>query len=178
MDVFKAIFDRRSIRKFKDNEIESTKINKIVEAGIWAPSAGNIQSWDVIIVKDNEKKLKLAVAAYMRDFIGEASVVMVICANIHRSGTIYNDRGKELYCIQDAACATQNMLLAAYALGLGACWVGAFDEEYVARILKIPSYLKPVTIMPLGILMKIPFPLPAERWMKLFGGMNMWRDNK
>lgn len=162
MDLFKAIFERRSIRKFKKTDIESKIIDKIMEAGIWAPSAGNIQGWDAVIVKNSEKKRKLVAAAYMRDFIAEAPVIIVICANMHRSGAIYNQRGEELYCIQDAACAAQNMLLAAYALGLGACWVGAFDEDLVSRILHIPECLKPVTIMPLGYPDEDPFP-PTRR---------------
>ena len=95
-----------------------------MKAGLWAPSAGNLQSWDVILTKNSEKKRILTKAAYMRDFISEAPVVMILCANMHRSATIYHERGKKLFCIQDAACAGQNILLAAHAIGLGTCWVG------------------------------------------------------
>ena len=103
MDVFEAISGRRSIRKFKKKDVERDLILKIVEAGIWAPSAGNIQSWEVVVVRDGTTKEKLAAAAYMRDFIAKAPVVMVLCADKQRSSTIYEERGSELYCIQDAA---------------------------------------------------------------------------
>lgn len=158
MDVFKAIFERRSIRKYKRKDIREGLINRILEAGLWAPSAGNLQSWDVILIKDQELKQKLTTAAYMRDFIGEAPVIIVLCANMHRSAEIYGDRGKDLFCIQDAACAGQNMLLAIHALGLGACWVGAFDEELVVKYLALPSYLRPVALIPMGYPDETPIP--------------------
>ena len=163
MDVFKAISERRSVRKFKKKEIEDQLINKILESGLWAPSAGNLQSWDIILINDQEIKHKLITAAYMRDFIGEAPIVMVLCANMHKSATIYNDRGKELFCIQDAACAGQNMLLAIHALGLGACWVGAFDEEYVNDLLGMPAHVRPVALIPLGYPDEKPYPPPRRR---------------
>jgi nitroreductase len=162
LDVFKAIFERRSIRKFKKRDIEDSLINKILEAGLWAPSAGNLQSWDVILIKDSQLKQKLTTAAYLRDFISEAPLVMVLCANMHKATEIYGDRGKELYCIQDAACAGQNMLLAVYALGLGACWVGAFDEEMVVKSLDLPYCLRPVALIPIGYPDELPMPSPRR----------------
>lgn len=162
MDVFKAISERRSVRKFKKMEIEDQLIYKILETGLWAPSAGNLQSWDVILINDQEIKQKLTTAAYMRDFISEAPVVMVLCANMHKSATIYNDRGRELFCIQDAACAGQNMLLAIHALGLGACWVGAFDEWLVAEAVVLPRHLRPVALIPFGYPDETPLPPPRR----------------
>ncbi|MBM4241493.1 MAG: nitroreductase family protein [Euryarchaeota archaeon] len=162
MDVLEAISERRSIRKFKKKPVEDELLNRIIESGIWAPSAGNIQSWEVIVVKDSETKSKLAFAAYMRDFIAEAPVVMVSCANEHRSSAIYGARGMDLYCIQDAACAAQNMLLAIHALGLGACWIGAFDEETVRNILEIHEGVRPVALIPLGYPNEKPYP-PIRR---------------
>lgn len=158
LDVFKAIFERRSIRKFKKKDISIELINKILEAGLWAPSAGNLQSWDVILIKDQDLKQKLTKAAHMRSFVGEAPLIMVLCANIHKSAEIYQDRGKELFCIQDAACAGQNMLLAVHALGLGACWVGTFDEELVIKILGLPWFLRPVALIPIGYPDESPMP--------------------
>jgi nitroreductase len=162
MDVFEAISGRRSIRKFKKRDVERELILKIVEAGIWAPSAGNIQSWEVVVVRDGTTKEKLAAAAYMRDFIAKAPVVLILCANKQRSATIYEERGSELYCIQDAACAAQNMLLAAYALGLGTCWVGSFDEELVRKTLDVPEHIRPVALIPLGYPDEKPYP-PLRR---------------
>jgi nitroreductase len=150
MEIFDAIEGRRSIRRFKKVSIEDSLIYKIVSAGTWAPSAGNLQSWEVILVKDPEKKQKLSAAAVLRDFIAEAPIILVSCANQQVSGAIYEERGLELYCIQDAACAAQNMLLAAHALGLGACWVGSFDEQSISDLLSIPSFVRPVALIPIG----------------------------
>lgn len=72
MEVFQAISQRRSIRKFKDKEVPESLIMKIIQAGIWAPSAGNLQSWEMILVKDPETRKKLSAAACMRDFISKA----------------------------------------------------------------------------------------------------------
>jgi len=162
VDVFKAITERRSIRKFKEEEIEDDLIYKIIEAGKWAPSAGNLQSWDAVLVKDPEIKQKLEAAAYMRDFVGKAPVIIVLGANEHKSATIYHERGRDLFSIQDATIAGQNMLLAIHALGLGACWVGAFDEELVSRTLEFPGYMRPIAIIPMGYPDETP-PPPLRR---------------
>ncbi len=162
MDVFEAISGRRSIRKFKKENVSDELIRKVVNAGIWAPSAGNVQAWEVVIVQDEEKRRKISETAYMRDFIAEAPVIMVSCANMERSSAVYGARGMDLYCIQDAACATQNMLLAAYALGLGTCWVGSFDEELLRDLIDIPNILKPVALVPLGYPDEEPYP-PTRR---------------
>jgi nitroreductase len=162
MDVLEAIKGRRSIRKFKKDPVDDAVVKKIIEAGIWAPSAGNLQSWEVIIVKKSETKEKLAAAAYLREFLAEAPLIMVLCANPHVCGSSYNNRGRNLYCIQDAACAGQNILLAAHALGLGACWVGAFDEDLVSRILHFPSTLRPVALIPMGYPDENPLPPPRD----------------
>lgn len=162
MDVFEAIEGRRSIRKFKNKIVDELLIHKIIEAGIWAPSAGNLQSWEVIIVKNPEIKEKLASLAYMRDFISIAPVILVLCANQRVSGAIYDERGIELYCVQDAACAAQNMLLASHALGLGACWVGAFDERSVTDLLEIPSSVRPVALVTIGFPGEKPYPPPRR----------------
>ena len=150
MDLSEAILNRRSIRKYKDKKIDDKLINKIIEAGVWAPSAGNLQSWKVIVVKDHQIRVQLAVACYIREFIAEAPVVLIICAYKRKSGATYGERGRELYCIQDAACAAQNMLLMIYNLGLGACWNGAFDEDSVSNLLGIPEGIRPVAIITVG----------------------------
>ncbi len=162
MDIFEAIRERRSVRKFEKRPVEDNLIEGIIKAGTWAPSAGNLQSWEFVVVKDPGTKTKLAVAAYMQDFIAEAPVIIVPCANKKRSAIRYGERGRSLYCIQDTACATQNMLLTIHALGLGACWVGAFDEDAAATILKIPEGVRPVALIPLGYPDEKPYPPPRK----------------
>jgi len=150
MDVFEAIKGRRSVRAFKRQNVSEETVEKLIDAGRWAPSAGNIQPWEFIIVRKAEIKAKLAEAALGTGFIEEAPVVIVVCADENRSMQGYGVRGKTLYCLQDTAAAIQNIHLAAFALGLGTCWVGAFQEEEAKEALKIPNGVRPVAIIPLG----------------------------
>jgi len=158
MDVLEAIKGRRSIRAFKSQNVSAEIIEKLIDAARWAPSAGNIQPWEFIIVRKPEIKRRLAEAALGETFVEEASVLIVVCANENRSFEGYGLRGKTLYCIQDTAAAIQNIHLAAYSLGLGTCWVGAFREEEVREILKIPDGIRPVAIIPVGYLAEAPLP--------------------
>ncbi|MEM3542479.1 MAG: nitroreductase family protein [Candidatus Methanomethylicia archaeon] len=148
IDVIKS---RRSIRRFKrDEKIPREDLMKILEASIYAPSAGNRQPWEYIIIEKEDLKRKIAEAAYNQMWITEAPTVIVVCANENRSALRYGERGRTLYCIQDTAAAIQNILLTAHSMGYGTCWVGAFDEEEVRRILDIPIGVRPVAIIPIG----------------------------
>lgn len=160
MDIFECIKGRRSVRAFTSDPVREEDLKKILEAAIHAPSAGNLQSWEFVMVRDKDRKLQLAKAALNQTFIAEAPVVIVVCANLARSGRIYGERGRTLYCIQDTAAATQNILLTAYALGYGTCWVGAFREEDLRKILKLPSDVRPVAIIPIGRPAESPAPRP------------------
>lgn len=158
MDILEAIKRRRSVRAFKKQDISPEIVERIIDAATWAPSAGNIQPWEFIIVRKPEIKEELAEAALDQTFIQEAPVVIVVCANENRSSQGYGVRGKTLYCIQDTAAAIQNILLVACSLGLCTCWVGAFKEEKAREILKIPQGVRPVAIIPVGYSAKIPSP--------------------
>jgi nitroreductase len=150
MNVFQCIFKRRSIRRFKKEEVNDKLIGLMLYAATHAPSAGNTQEWEFIVVRDEKQKNKLAVAALHQNFIAEAPIVIVVCADLEKIGLKYGKRGEFLYFAQDTATAVQNILLSAHALGLGSCWVGAFDEEHVKEILKLPENLRPVAILPVG----------------------------
>jgi len=150
VDVFEAIKSRRSVRAFTNQSVSDEEVTKLIDAARWAPSAGNIQPWEFIVVRDPKVKRGLSAAALDQTFIEEAPVVIVACANQLRSGRGYGGRGVNLYCLQDTAAATQNMLLAAHALGLATCWVGAFHEEEARKVLNIPNGVRPVAIIPVG----------------------------
>jgi len=150
MELSEAIRGRHCIRRFRPDEVEEEKVERILEAAGQAPSAGNLQARDFIVVRDSKKRRGLAEAALSQSFVSEAPLVIVVCANPGKSEARYGSRGKELYCIQDASVAVQNILLAAHSLGLGACWVGAFDENSVRGVLGIPSEIRPVAIIPVG----------------------------
>lgn len=150
MELFEAIMERRSVRAFKPTPIPDELLDKILEAARWAPSAGNCQARDFIIVQDLEVKRKLCEAALGQGFIEDAPLNVVVCANERRSARRYGSRGRGFYCLLDAAASVQNILLAVHALGLGACWIGAFNDRMVAEVLNLPQWLRPVAIIPIG----------------------------
>jgi nitroreductase len=158
VEVFEAIQGRRSIRAFESREVPEELVERLIEAARWAPSAGNIQPWEFIIVRKQEIKRKLAEAALWQSFIEEAPVVIVVCADEVRSTQGYGMRGKTLYCIQDTAAAIQNIHLAAYSMGLGTCWVSAFREDEARKVLKTPAGIRPVAIIPVGYPAETPSP--------------------
>ena len=150
MDLIEAIRDRRSIRSFTNKPVLDNTINELINLAQWAPSAGNRQAREFIIIRDNKTKDKLRSAALDQDFIKEAPVVIIVCANEERSELRYGERGRTLYCILDAAAAVQNLLLAVHSFGLGARWIGAFSDLKVKAILNLPRYLRPISIIPIG----------------------------
>ncbi|MCL5877841.1 MAG: nitroreductase family protein [Candidatus Bathyarchaeota archaeon] len=150
MELASAIKARRSIRTFKKQDIPQETINELIEAALLAPSAGNVQSWAFVLVKEPDTKQALSKAALGQSPVAEASVVFVVCADEKRAQQSYGERGRTLYCIQDTAAATQNILLTACSLGLGTCWVGAFKEAEVRKIIKAPEEMRPVTMIPVG----------------------------
>jgi len=156
MELFEAIAKRRSIRSFKSGPVSDYHLEEILRAGILAPSAGNTQPWEFIVTKKKEGRLELAEAALQQSFVAEAPVVVTVCANEERSARRYGERGRRLYSIQDTAAAMENMLLAATALGYGACWIGAFDENKVRKALGIPLGVRPVALLPVGVPAEMP----------------------
>lgn len=150
MDVFEAIKERRSIRSYTEENVSDEAVNQLIEAARWAPTAGNTQPLELVVVRDPEIKRRLMVAALNQAFIQTAPVVFVVCAVTTRSKRGYGGRGEKLYSIQDTAAATENIHLAAHELGLATCWVGAFNEKDVAKAINAPKKTKPVAIVPVG----------------------------
>jgi nitroreductase len=159
MDILKAVKERRSIRDFQKREIPRDIVDKLVDALIWAPSAGNLQARKFYFIKDEELKKKIAVAALKQHFLAEAPLVIVGCTD-SRISYRYGERGVYLYSIQDVSCSLMGMMLVAHDIGLGSVWVGAFDEDAVFNILKLPQYLRPVSIVAVGYPSKVPSPPP------------------
>jgi len=152
MELFEAIAGRRSIRQFKRGRpIEDDALNKILDAAIMAPSAGNEQSWRFVAVRDQDLKSRLAKEAGHQLFIEQASVVIVVLADLTKAEDKYGDRGSHTYALQETAAAVENILLASHAMGLGACWVGSFDETKAAEILGVVKGMRPVAIVPIGV---------------------------
>lgn len=149
-DVFDCMRECHSVREFTKNEIPEATLTRILEAGSWAPSAGNLQPWYFYVVKNQQVKDKLAEACFEQDQVKDSTVCIVILADPARSNESYGERGAQLYCIQDTAIAAENMILAAYGLGIASCWVGGFDEIEVQKIVEAAPRLRAVAIICLG----------------------------
>lgn len=144
MDVFDAIQNRRSVRKYRKDPVEDEKIIKCLEAARWAPSASNRQPWHFIVVKNENTRKKLAdLHAYGR-FMKESPVVIIV---------LCDPKNHPKYYMYDPCIATQNLLLAAYAQGLGTCWMGMVNvdfEEDMKELLDIPKSMRILCCVSMG----------------------------
>ncbi len=163
MDILKAVKERRSIRDFQKRDIPREVIDKLIEALIWAPSAGNLQSRKFYFVQDAALKKEIVSAALGQSFIAEAPLAIIACTDNMISGR-YGDRGVNLYAIEDVAASIMGMMLVAHDNGLGSVWVGAFREDRVIEILDIPKNLRPIAIVPVGYPSRIPSPPRRVPW--------------
>lgn len=150
MDYFELLQSRRSIRLYANRAIEPDKLERILMAANQAPSAGNLQAYEIMLIHSPTVKQELARAAGDQEFLGQAPVVLAFCANPDRSAVRYAERGRTLYCIQDATIACAYAQLAATALGLASVWVGAYHDEAVRQTLGISDSLIPVALLPIG----------------------------
>jgi nitroreductase len=166
MEVLEAIKSRRSIRHYKADPVDDELLGKVLEAAQWAPSWSNTQCWRFIVIRDNNIKVELANslvktvkrpdgAVYNPAFnaITQAPVVIVVCAELGRSGISPEgkpDTDKGDWFMFDVALAMQNLVLAAHALGLGTVIVGALDAKKAADILRVPAGYGVVAMTPLG----------------------------
>ena len=141
-DTITTIMGRRSVRKYQAKALPDKDLQAILEAGRQAPSAANRQPWHFVVVRDPEHKRKVAEACSGQSWMAEAGVII---AGVGRPTV------NEKWYPVDVAIAMQNMILAATALGYGTCWIGAFDEQDVARLLAVPEDCKVVALTPVGV---------------------------
>lgn len=150
MDLFEIINQRHSIRAYKNKPVEPGKLQQVLQAVNLAPSAGNLQAYEVYLACDNKHKTALVAAANDQDFLAQAPLVLVFCAHANRSAGRYQGCGIDLYCLQDATIACTFAMLTATALGLSTVWVGAFGEDEVRYIINAPQAHRPVAMLPIG----------------------------
>ena len=202
--ILQTIKERRSIRKYSQREVPKSVLLKILEGARWAPSAHNAQPWRFIILTEMEEKKRLAKAMaekWNKDLIKngvsenerkpllktsierftQAPILIVACVSMEEMDK-YPDRTRQrfehLMATQSLAAAIQNMLLAAHALGLGACWFCAplFCPDVVKKVLRLPSDLEPQALITLGFPAEEPKPPPRKplsevvRWERWEGG--------
>jgi nitroreductase len=159
MDVFEAIRARRSVRRYKQEPIADAHLGKILEAARLAPSAGNRQPWRFIIVQDQNRKKGVAEAANNQTFLKDAAAIVVASCDPDSSAK---------WCEKDTMIALEHVALAATTLGYGTCWIGAFNEDELKRLLKIPEKIKIVALLPIGAPDEKPTPRPRRDFHEIF----------
>jgi nitroreductase len=162
VEVFEAIKNRRSIRQFTNQTVPEEMVEKLIDAARLAPTAGNSQAYQLVIIRQTPQKQRLSTAAFGQKQIQTASLVFVVCADLKKAKASYGDRGRDLYCIQDTAAVTENILLTACSLGLGTCWIGAFKEDDVKKVVNAPKDMRPVAMIPVGYPAESPVPTPRR----------------
>lgn len=167
MDVFEVIRDRRSVRKYRPRPVPDEKFKMILEAARLAPSAGNRQPWRFVLVQNAERKKDVATMANNQTFLGDAAVIVVAVGDSEVSARWYE---------KDTMIALEHMVLAATALGYGTCWIGAFDEDAIKRLLKIPSKMKIVALLPIGVPDERPTDRPMKKSSEIFF-KEEWQSN-
>lgn len=146
MELESVIKERQSVRAYEDRPIPEEKLQKVLESARLAPSANNRQPWKFVVVKEDKRRQEVAQAANYQTFVGEAPVVIAAVAtnteHVMSCGVPSH--------LVDLAIAVDHMTLAAVNEGLGTCWIGAFSQEKVKKILKIPERCRVVALLPLG----------------------------
>jgi nitroreductase len=159
MDVFEAIKTRRSVRKYLQKQIPDEKLEMIFEAARLAPSAANRQPWRFVVVQDASRKKALAAAANNQTFLSDAAAIVTAVGDPEASARWHE---------RDPMIALEHIALAAAALGYGTCWIGAFDEDAVKHLLKIPAKMRVVALMPIGLPNETPAPRPRRELSEIF----------
>jgi nitroreductase len=155
MELSEVIHVRRSIRAYQDRPIEAEKVKKLLDLISLAPSAGNLQGYEIYQVTALHARAGLAQASH-QPYIEQAPLVLAFFANPQRSGQKYGTRGEKLYSVQDATIACTYAMLAAADLGLSTVWVGAFNDAAVSAAIGAPPGWTPVALLPIGYAAETP----------------------
>ena len=146
MDAMKAILTRRSIRKYTKQPVSDEVLKELLEAAMYAPSAGNSQPWCFVVI--NNRKILDEIPRYhpYAQMLKEAPVAILVCSDINLENKGYG--------VEDCSAATQNILLAAHAKGLGAVWLGVYPTESrvtdIKKLLNLPEHIIPISLISIG----------------------------
>jgi len=149
MDIWTAIKNRRSIRNFTTDPLEEKELRDLIlKAGIWAPSGGNAQTWRFIVITDQKilNKLKLVSPG----LFGFPQAIIVVCQNLIYALEKGGKLGVKTLSLMDTAMAAQNIMLAAYSVGLGTCPIASFHPEAVQKIIGLPVHIYPQLLISVG----------------------------
>ena len=148
MKVLEAIFKRRSVRRYTNQAIRAEDITQLLQAAMAAPTARNCQEWEFVVVRDKAMFQKIMAVHPYAKMLAQADCAIVVCGNTKREMA-------PNYWPADCGAATQNILLAATALGIGSVWLGVYPNAErmaaVSRLLNLPQHIKPLNIISLGM---------------------------
>jgi nitroreductase len=161
MELLEAIGARHSIRKYQDKPVEAAKLRALLSAAVQAPSASNLQPYQIHVVRDEARKKAVARAALGQEFVAGAPVVLVFCADTERAQRLGHPH-EQNFSFQDTIIAMAYAQLAAADQGLASCWIGSFDERQLTRVLELPGTQRPVALMPLGYSAETPEEVPRR----------------
>jgi nitroreductase len=150
MEFFDVLKSRHSIRAFAPAPVEPEKLQAILNAANGAPSAGNLQSYEIYLAQRPSETRAIAAVAFNQGFVAQAPILLIFCSHAARAVEKYRERGAQLYSLQDATIACAFAMLAATALGLATVWIGAFDPDAVRKLIGAPVGITPVAILPIG----------------------------
>ena len=150
MQLNECLEKRASYRSYNSKEVSWEDLIAILNAARLSPSSGNLQNWSFIVVQKPEIKEEISKAALNQVWINQAPLVIVVCSRIENIKRHYDERGEKLYAIQNCAAAINNILLKSTDLGMASCWINAFDDNAIKRILKIPDSVVPQGIITIG----------------------------
>ena len=170
-DVFDAVRSRRSVRDFKGEDVPDLVVGKLMEAFKWAPTAGNIQHLVAVVVQKPKLLKEVVNSCVDQKWAHSAPVIIVVCSNTPAVEKVFGNKGRE-YALQGTASASQNILLVAEELGLASCWIGAFSESRIKKILKMPQSIEIHNLIAVGYPLrktKAPTKLPTHKVVKFDG---------
>lgn len=186
METLEAIRTRRSVRKFSDRPVTEEQLNQVLEAARQAPSWANMQCWRFVVIQNRKVREQISELSYVDEYfapkgykfnpaqkaLSQAPVVIVACADQERSGALWGQN----YYLTDLGIATQNLMLAAHAQGLGTVFVGVFDEPQLRELLGIPEQIRIVGLFPLGYPLSEPKAGPPRKPLEKMVFQEKWSD--
>lgn len=158
--IFTIIHGRRSIRKYKREKISKETINKLIEAAMYAPSGCNSQSWEFIILTESEKLKKML--RFSSGIFDIPPAIIFLCTDLRRAREKAGILGVEQMALMDNSMAAENLMLSAYAMGLGTCAVKSFDADVASILLNVPEHIR----IDIAITVGYPNQNSSQRWMR------------
>jgi len=156
VETFDAIKGRRSVRKYTDRKIPKERLEEIMQAAVWSPSGSNAQAWEFIVVENNDdiKKIK----TLSPGIFGNPAAMIIVCRDLKRAYEVCGELGRDVLSLMDISMASQNIMLAAYDIGIASCVVRSFGISAVKRLYDLPEHINPELLITLGYPEETPKP--------------------